>query len=151
MSRGNGTLGDDTPRFSLLGGVFGSDGWVVPRFGIWKNIPQRHGLVDSGSLSGSCIEGRDFSLKGMCSRGGTGSWLLAPLFVYTVKNADTKYVDTDALGGCATLTVNVIIRPMGPMVSLALPRSSWPTKRRTGIFSRLYWSARVVVRNSWLK
>ena len=81
MSRVNGTLGDDTPRFSLLGGVFGSDGRVVPRFGLWRNIPQRHGLVAYGSLSGSFLEGRDFSSNEICSGGGTGSWIMDPLLL----------------------------------------------------------------------
>ena len=138
MSRGNGTLGDDTPRFSLSSGVYGSDGWVVPRFGLWRNITQRHRLVASGSLSGSCLEGRDFSLKGMCSRGG--HWLLGygPTFARTVDNADAKYVNTGVLDRRVICTANVTIRPMGPMVSLSLPRSSRPTKRIAGRFSQLY-------------
>ena len=79
-----------------------------------------------------------FSFKGMCSRGG--HWLLAsgPTFARTVDNADAKYVDTGALGGRVTCTSKVTIWPMGPMVSLALPRSSWPTKSRAGKFSQLY-------------
>ena len=91
------------------------------------------------SLSfGYWLEGRGFSFKGMCSRGR--HWLLAsgPTFSHTVDNADAKYVDTDSLGRRVTHTANVTIRPMGPMVSLALPRSSRPTKRRTGLFSQLY-------------
>ena len=117
-----------------MGRGFGPDGRVVPKFGLWRNIPRRHGLVDFGSPSGSFLEGRGFPFKGMCSRGG--HWLLAsgPTFSRTVDNADAKYVDTDALGGRATRTANVTIRTMGPMVSLALPHSSRPTKRRAGLF-----------------
>ena len=81
VSRGNGTLGDDNQRFSFVGGGFGSYGRVVPRFGLWRNIPRRHGIMASGSPSGSYLEGRVFHLKVMCSRGGTGSWLLAPIFL----------------------------------------------------------------------
>ena len=138
MSRGNVTLGDDTPRFSLLDGVFGSDGRVVPRFGLWRNIPQRHGLVASGSLSSSCLAGRGFSLKGMCSRGGHCLLASGPTFDRTVDNADAKYIDTGALGGRVTCAANVTIRPMGPVVSLSLPRSSRPTKRRAGQSSQIY-------------
>ena len=92
----------------------------------------------SGSLSGSCLEGRYFSLKGMCSRGG--HWLLVsgPTFARTVNNADAKCVDTGALGGRVTRTSNVTIQPMGPMGSLSLPCSSRTTKRRTGRFSQIY-------------
>ena len=45
-----------------------------------------------------------------------------------------KYVDMGALGGHVTRTANVIIRPMGTMVSLPLPLSSRPTMRRAGLF-----------------
>ena len=45
VSWGNGTLGDDTQRFSLVGGSFGSSIQVVPRCGIWRNISRRHWLV----------------------------------------------------------------------------------------------------------
>ena len=67
----------------------------------------------SGFLSKSCFEGHDFSLKGMCMRGG--HWLLASghTFARTVDNADAKCVDTGTLGGCVTRTANVTIRPMG--------------------------------------
>ena len=101
-------------------------------------FPRRHWLLASGYLGGSWLEGRGFSFKEICLHGG--HWLLAsgPTFDRTVDNADAKYVDTDALGGRVTHTANVTIRPMGPMVSLALPRSSRPTKRRTGLFSQLY-------------
>ena len=90
---------------------------------------RRHWLLDSGSMGCSWLKGRGFSFKGMCLRGG--HWLLAsgPNFARTVNNADAKYVDTDALGGRVTRTVNVTIQPMGPMVSLALPR---PPGRRRG-------------------
>ena len=126
------------PKIFLVGWRFGSEGRVVPRFGIWRNITQRQGLMASGSLSGSCLEGRDFSVKGMCLRGGHRPLASGPTFAHTVDNADAKYVDTDALGGRVTCTANVTIRPMGPMVSLALPRSPRPTKRRAGRFSQLY-------------
>ena len=97
----------------------------------------------SGSLGGSWLEGWGFSFKGMCSNGG--HWILdsGPTFARTVDNADAKYVDTDALGGRVTRTANVTIRPMGSMVSLALPRSSRATKRITGRFSQLYCRATV--------
>ena len=93
--------------------------------------PLRFGGV---SVLGLLARGTGFSSKGMCLR--RGHWFLAsgPTFARTVDNADAKYVDTDALGGRVTRTANVTIQPMGPMVSLALPRSSRPTKRRTGIF-----------------
>ena len=84
---------------------------------------------------------------------GWRHWLLdyGPTFACTVDDVDAKCVDTDALGGHVTRTANVIILPMGPMVSLPLPRSSQTTKRRAGLISHLYWSTRVVVQNSWLK
>ena len=101
-------------------------------------FPPRHWLLDSGSLGGSCLEVQGFYFKGMCLHGG--HWILAsgPTFARTVDNADAKYIDTDALGGSVTHTANVTIRLMEPIVSLALPRSSQPTKRRTGRFSQLY-------------
>ena len=76
-------LGSMTPleMIPIVGRGFCPDGRVVPRFGLWRNIPRRHGLVDFGSPSGSFLEGRGFPLKGMCSRGGTGTWLLAPLVI----------------------------------------------------------------------
>ena len=55
-------------------------------------------------------------------------------FARTVDDADVKYVDTGALEGRVTRTANVTIRPMGTMVSLALPRSYRPTKRIAGLF-----------------
>ena len=80
----------------------------------------------------------NFYFKGMCSR--VRDWLLAsgPTFARTGDDTDAKYVDTGALGGRITRTTNVTIRPMGPMVILALPRYSWPKKKRAGLFSRLY-------------
>ena len=92
----------------------------------------------SGSLAGSWPERRSFSFKGMFSRGG--HWLLdsGPNFARTVDDVDSKYIDTGALGGRVTRTANVTIHPMGPMASLALPRSSPPPKRRAGLFSRIY-------------
>ena len=63
-------------------------------------------------------------------------WLLASgtTCACTVDDVDAKCVDMGALVGRATRTANVIIRPMGPIVSLSLPRSSRPTKRRAGLF-----------------
>ena len=89
-------------------------------------------------FSGSWLEGWGFSFKGMCLRGG--HWLLAsgPTFDRTVDDTDAKYVDMGTLGGRVTHTANITIRLMGPMVSLALPRSSWMTKRIAGLFSWLY-------------
>ena len=121
----------------MVGG-FVSDGLVFPEMRALAEYRGGTGLWILALTSGSYLEGRGFSLKGMCSRGG--HWLLAsgPTFARTVDNVDAKYVDTDALGGRVTRTSNVKIRPMGPMVSLALPRSSRPTKRRAGKFSQLY-------------
>ena len=57
-----------------------------------------------------------------------------PNFARTVDDADAKCIDTGTLDGRVTQTVNVTIRPMGLMVSLYLPDSSQPTKRRVGLF-----------------
>ena len=57
----------------------------------------------SGSLSGSWLEGRNFSFKGIFSRGGTGSWLLAPLVLAWLTMRMRK---TGVLGGRATHTAN---------------------------------------------
>ena len=102
-----------------------------------QNLAEYRGGTGSSLLAltfGSYLEGRVFPLKGMCLCGG--HWLLAsgPTFARTVDNADVKYVDTGALGGRVTRTANVTIRPMGLMVSLALPRSYRPTKSRAGLF-----------------
>ena len=69
-------------------------------------FPRMHWLLASGSLGGSWLEGRGFSFKGMCSRGG--HWLLdsGPTFACTVDDADAKYIDTGALGGRVTSTAN---------------------------------------------
>ena len=138
VSRGNGTLGDDNQRFSFVGGGFGSYGRVVPRFGLWRNIPRRHGIMASGSPSGSYLEGRVFSFEGNVL--ARRHWLLAsgPNFSCMVDDAYVKFVDTGALGRRATRTANVKIRPMGPMVSLALPPSSRPMERRAVLFSRIH-------------
>ena len=56
VSRGMAPL-EMISDFFLVGGGFGSDSQVVLRFGLWRNIPWRHGLVASGSPSGSCLEG----------------------------------------------------------------------------------------------
>ena len=56
-----------------------------------------------GSLSGSWIEGRYFSFKGMCSRRVTGSWLLAPL---VLARLTIRMQNTGALGGRVTCTAN---------------------------------------------
>ena len=95
---------------------------------------RRHWLLASGSLAGSWLEEQSFSFKGMCLCGG--HWLLASgtTFVCTVDDVDAKYVDTGALGGRITCTVNVTIRLMGPMVILALPCSSQSMKRRVELF-----------------
>ena len=137
ISRGNYTLGDDT-HFPCWVAVFGSDGLVFPET---RALAEYRGDTGSWLLaltSGSYLEGRDISLKVMCSRGG--HWLLAsgPTFARTVNNVDAKYVDTDAFGGRVTCTANVTIRLMGPMVSLALPRSSRLTENRGGRFSQIY-------------
>ena len=121
-----------------MGGGFGSDGLVFPKM---RDLAEYRRGTSSWLLaltSGSYLEGRDFSLKVMCSRGG--HWLLAsgPTFARTVDNADANYVDTDALGRRLTCTANKKIRPMGTMVSLALPRSTRPMKRTAGRFSQLY-------------
>ena len=55
-------------------------------------------------------------------------------FARTVDDADAKCIDTGTLDGRVTCTVNVTIQPMGLMVSLYLPGSSQPTKRRVGLF-----------------
>ena len=98
-------------------------------------IPQRHWLVASGFLSGSWLEGQDFSFEGVCSLRGTGSWFLAPL---VFARSTVRMRNTGALGGRATRTADKKIRPMGPIVSLALPPPSWLKKRRAGLFSKLY-------------
>ena len=51
-----------------------------------------------------------------------------PTFSCTVNDADTKYVDMGALGELVTRTANVTIRPMVPMVILALRAS--PGRRK---------------------
>ena len=99
---------------------------------------------------------RDVGSGGMFRR-GTGLWLLVLTLALglrdrmvpckecadtdgarKVDDVDSKWEDASALGGCATCTADETIRPMGPMVSLALPPSSRPTKRRAGLFSQLY-------------
>ena len=77
-----GPSGDDLPGqwhpwrlypSSLVGGGVGSDGLVFPE--MW-DLAEYHGGTGLWLLaltSGSYLEGRDFSLKGMCSRGG--HWL----------------------------------------------------------------------------
>ena len=112
-----------------MGGGFGSDGLVFPKMWALAEYHGGTGLWLLSLTSGSYLEGGVFSLKGMCSRGGTGSWLLAPIRACTVDNANTKCVDMGALGGRVTCTANVIIRPMGTMVSLPLPR---PLELRRG-------------------
>ena len=91
---------------------------------------------------------------------GTGSWImvltlaiglgdlqgnLVPLRecsdtdgAHTVDDTDAKCIYAGALGGRATHTVDKTIRPMDPMVSLALPPPSRLTKRRAELFSKIY-------------
>ena len=129
--------------FSLVGGSFGSVGLVFPEMQALAEYCRGTGSWLLFLTSGPYLEGQDFSLKGMCSRGG--HWILAsgPTFDRTVDNEDAKYVDTGALGRRVTRTANVTIRPMGLMISLSLPRSSRPTKRKAGRYSQLYWRATV--------
>ena len=56
-----------------------------------------------------------------------------PNFSRTVDDADAKCIDTGTFDGRVICTVNVTIQPMGLMVSLYLPGSSQPTKRRVGL------------------
>ena len=100
MSRFNGTLGNDTQRFSFLGGGIGYDVQVVPRRGLWWNIPWRHWLLDSGAHSGSWLGGS--------SRDGMVPWRKCADTdgAHTVDDEDVKCVDAGALGGRATHTAD---------------------------------------------
>ena len=121
-----------------MGGGFGSDGLVFTEM---RDLTEYRGGTGSWILdltSGSYLDGRDFFLKGMCSRGSHWHLASGPTFFRTVDNVDAEYIDTDALGRRVTCTANATIRPMGPMVSLDLPHSSRPMKRRSGRFSQLY-------------
>ena len=69
-----------------------------------------------------CVEGRDGSLKGICSHG------------WCTHGRRCGCEDTGALGVHAAHTAVEKIQPMGPMVSLPLPHYSRPTKRRTELF-----------------
>ena len=117
-----------------MGGGFGSDGLVFPERQYLAEYRGGTGLWLLALTSGSYLERRVFSLKGICSRRVTGFWLLAPLRACMFDNADAKCLDTGALGGRVTRIANIIIRLMGAMVSLPLPRSCRPMKKRAGRF-----------------
>ena len=123
MSRVNGTPGDDTQIFSIVGGGVGSDGRAVPRCGLWRNIPWRHWLVASGAHSGSWLGGS--------SRDGMVPWREFAETYCAQKVNNVKCEDAGALGRRAIFIADETIRTMEPMVILALPPPSRLTKRRT--------------------
>ena len=78
---------------------------------------------------------------------GTG-WLLEGNVLTRMVHARStmQMRNAGALGGRATCTADKTILPMGMMVSLSVPPPSRPTKRREGLFSKIYLRATGLVR-----